>query len=108
MRSACVADSQAAVSGPTPAAQREGGALPSALQTVTSPPWLAATCLTIDRPEPGATGVPGAGRVDPVEALEDAVALGRRDAEPWSVTLSSTSRLAGARADDDHGARPAV
>ena len=54
---------------------------PGWLQTETSPPWFAATCLTIDRPEAGAAVGAAARVVDPVEALEDPLDLGRRDAD---------------------------
>ncbi len=55
---------------------------PGSDQTDTLPPWLSATCLTIARPEPGAAGRARARRVDAVEALEDALLLVGRDAEP--------------------------
>ena len=54
---------------------------PGWLHTETSPPWIAAMCLTMDRPSP----VPPLARlrrvVDPVETLEDPLELGRRDAD---------------------------
>ena len=70
---------------------------PSLLHTVTSPPWVAATCLTMARPRPGAAGGPGAGRVDAVEPLED----------PFQVALGDADALVGDADLDDRVARRA-
>ena len=70
-----------------PVGRRQGSRIvkveprPSWLQTLTRPPWLAADVLDDGQPQAGAAGGPRAGGVDPVEALEDPLQLGRRDAD---------------------------
>ena len=55
---------------------------PGSDQTPTSPPWLAVTCLTMDRPRPVPPVAAGPGGVDAVEPLEDPRLLRGGDALP--------------------------
>ena len=55
--------------------------LPSSLWISSSPPWRCTTCLTIDRPRPGAAGVARTAAVDAVEAFGQARQVLAGDAE---------------------------
>ena len=75
---------------------------PSTDSTVTSPPWACATWRTIDEAEAGTTGGAAARLVDAVEALEDALEVAARDADP--VRRAPRSR----RVAVERGARPST
>ena len=76
---------------------------PGSDHTETSPPWLAATCLTIARPSPVPPVAPRPGGVDAVEPFEDALLVGHGDA----LALVGDRQLDDVAVDRSHGHRDA-